>query len=93
MTLAHQLLKLLPGLTNLVLHHLAGHATVRNAGIPDVLRPLADRKVLLRNDGELLLILPCKVRDVLHRHGQESEGSDGTKSKRGQSAEEDTAVA
>ena len=93
MTLAHQLLQLLPGLANLVLHHLAGHPTVRNASGPDVFRLFPESNVLVRDSGEPLLVLPSQVTNVSHRHGEERVGGNGTECKRRQSAEEDAAVA
>jgi len=92
-TLADQLLELLPGLTDLILHHLASHAAVRNASVPDVLRPLAGSKVLVRKGGELLLVLPGQIGHISHGHGQESPGSDGTESEGRQGAEENATVA
>lgn len=92
MALAHQLFQLLPGVTDLLLHHLARHSAVRNASVPDVLRTLTDSQVLLRNGRDLLLVLPDQVSDIPHRHGQESVCGRGTESERRCSAEEDATV-
>lgn len=92
MALAHQLFQLLPGVTNLLLHHLACHSAVRNAGVPDVLCTLTDSQVLIRNGRDLLLVLPNQVSDIPHRHGQEGVGGSSTEGERRRSAEEDATV-
>lgn len=92
MTLAHQLLQLLPRLPDLLLHHLPRHAAVRHTRVPQVLGLLTDGQMLLRHDRHLLLILPHQVGDVPHRHGQQRPSSDGTERQRRERAEEDAAV-
>lgn len=92
MALAHQLFQLLPGVTDLLLHHLARHSAVRNSGEPDVFRTLTDSRVLLRKGRDLLLVLPNQVSDIPHRHGQEGVGGSSAESERRCSAEEDATV-
>lgn len=92
MSLAHQLLQLLPRLADLFLHHLPGHAAVRHTCVPQVLRPLTESQVLLRHDRYLLLILPHQVGDIAHRHRKQGPSGDGTKGQRRERAEEDATV-
>lgn len=92
MALAHQLFQLLPGVTDLLLHHLAGHSAVRNAGEPDVLRTLTDSQVLLCNGRDLLLVLPNQVSDIPHCHGQEGVGGSSAEGEWRCSAEENATV-
>lgn len=93
MALADQLLQLLTSVTDLLLHHLASHSTVRKASEPNVLCALTNSQVLVRNGRNLLLVLPDEVTNIAHRHGQEAVGGSGTKREWRRSSEEDTAVA
>ena len=93
MALADQLLQLLAGVTDLLLHHLARHSAVRESSEPDVLRAFTDSQVLVRNGGNLLLVLPNQVTDVAHRHGKEAVGGSGTEREGRRGSKEDTAVA
>jgi hypothetical protein len=90
--LADQLLQLLAGVTDLLLHHLARHSTVRKSGVPDMLCALTNSQVLVRKGRNLLLILPHQIANVAHSHGQQAVCSGGTECEGRRSTEEDTAV-
>lgn len=82
----------LPPVTNLLLQHARSHRTMLDTCVINLLRPLLDRRMLLREPGDPLLVLVHQAPDILHRDGQERRRSDGADGKRGRGAQEQAAV-
>lgn len=92
MTLADNLLQLLPDVPDLLLHHGTGHGAVGETSGPDVLGIVPQGEMLLRKGRDLLLVLPDEVGDVAHGDGEQRPSGDGAKGQRGGRAQDDAAV-